>query len=435
MSLEDLTLTEAASQIRSGKLSPLEYTRSLLDRIDRVEPRIEAWVTIDRDAVLKEAANCEREAKARSFRGPLHGIPIGIKDIFYTKGLRTTAGSPLFQMFVPEEDARAVAKLKQAGAIILGKTVTTQFALSDPGPTRNPWNAAHTPGGSSSGSAAAVAARMCPGAVGSQTGGSTMRPAAFCGIVGLMPAARRISRERVFPLSWSLDHVGVFGRSVRDVQLMFAAMNELPSPAPSKKGGGLRVGVIRDFFYSRCTEEARALNEALVKRLADAKFVAGEARLPSVFETAVAAHRNMMRTEAAAAHEGLHSEHAERYGPRLRAFVETGSLMDSTSYLRCLRIRKQYQSEMATLFRDFDVLLTPGATGPAPRGLQSTGDSILNSPWTMADFPALALPHSLSSNGLPVGIQLTAPPMKEATLLQIGERLEQVIGFRHQPNV
>lgn len=433
MGPEDLTLTDAASQVRSGKLSPLEYTRALLNRIDRLESRIEAWVTLDRDAALKEAETCAREAKSRSFRGPLHGVPIAIKDIFYTKGLRTTGGSPLFHMFVPEDDARAVAKLRQAGAIILGKTVTTQFALSDPGPTRNPWNTAHTPGGSSSGSAAAVAARMCAGAIGSQTGGSTIRPAAFCGIAGLMPTQRRISREGVFPLSWALDHVGAFGRTVRDVQLLFSTINESPlerTVLPQR----VRIGVIRDFFYPKCTQEARTLNDAAIKRLADAKFAVEEARLPAVFDVAVAAHRNIMRIEAAAAHEGLHREHAERYGPRLRTFVETGSLLDSGAYLRCLRIRRQYQSEMAALFKNFDVLVTPAAPGPAPEGLASTGDSILNGPWTMADFPTLALPHNLAANGLPVAIQVTAAPMQESMLVQIGEQLEEAIGFREMPN-
>ena len=434
MSLESLSVTEASSEIRKGKVSPLDYARALLEHIDRVEPRIEAWVTIDREAVLAEASKCTREAKDKSFRGPLHGVPIGIKDIFYTKDLRTTAGSPIFHGFVPDRDSRAVAKLKQAGAIVLGKTVTTQFALSDPGPTRNPWNTAHTPGGSSSGSAAAVAARMVPGAIGSQTGGSTARPAAFCGIVGLLPTASRIGREGVFPLSWSLDHVGLFARSVRDIEILLAVMSEsrIERPAPR---GVVRIGVIRDFFYSKCTEEARALHDAVVKRLANTKVLVEEARLPAVFEVATIAHRLIMRTEAGAAHEGLHNEHAESYGPRIRALVESGLLVDSTPYLRALRIRKHYQKEMAALFSKWDVLLTPSATGPAPQGLASTGDSILNLPWTMADFPTISLPHTLASNGLPVAIQLTAPPLQEGVLLQIAGKLEQAIEFRQQPKL
>ena len=187
MNPEDLSITAAASAIRDGNLSPVDYVRALVVRIDALEPRIQAWVTIDREAVLAEAKQHEAEAQRKQFRCSLHGVPVGIKDIFYTKGLKTSMGSVLFTDFIPDEDATAVAKLKKAGAIVLGKTVTTQFAYLDPGTTRNPWNIAHTPGGSSSGSAAAVAARMCPAAIGTQTVGSVGRPAAFCGIVSLMP--------------------------------------------------------------------------------------------------------------------------------------------------------------------------------------------------------------------------------------------------------
>src|SRR5262245_48632533 len=186
MNLEDLSLVQASSQIREGRLSPVEYLKALLALIDRLEPEIRAWVTIDRENALKDAQACETEAKAGRFRGPLHGVPIGVKDIFCTKGLRTTAGSRFMQDFLPDHDAEAVTQLRRAGAVILGKTVTTEFASFDPGPTRNPHNPAHTPGGSSSGSAAAVAARMCPGATGSQTVASIGRPAAYCGVVGIV---------------------------------------------------------------------------------------------------------------------------------------------------------------------------------------------------------------------------------------------------------
>jgi len=209
MNPETLTLTAASQAIRDGRLSPIDYVQALLARIDRVEPRVRAWVTVDREGVLAEARRCEEEARRKQFRGPLHGVPIGVKDLFYTKGLRTTAGSEVFHDFVPSEDARAVQRVKAAGAIILGKTVTTMFANLDPGPTRNPWNPAHTPGGSSSGSAAAVAARMCPAAIGSQTIGSVGRPAAFCGISSLVPTQPRIGLSRTWPLAWSLDHVGI----------------------------------------------------------------------------------------------------------------------------------------------------------------------------------------------------------------------------------
>src|SRR5262249_1141011 len=183
---ESLSLIEAASAIRRATLSPVEYVEALFGVIDRLEPHIQAWVTIDRERVLSEARRCEAEARSGKFRGPLHGVPVGIKDIFYTQGLRTSMGSIIFKDFVPDRDSPTVTKLKQAGAIVLGKTVTTVFANLDPGPTRNPWNLHHTPGGSSSGSAAAVAARMCPAAIGTQTVGSVGRPAAYCGVASLV---------------------------------------------------------------------------------------------------------------------------------------------------------------------------------------------------------------------------------------------------------
>src|SRR5436853_6968755 len=248
MNPETLSLTAACQAIRDGSLSPVDHVKALFARIDKVEPQVRAWVTLDRDAVLADARQCEAEARSKQFRGVLHGVPIGIKDIFYTKGLRTTMGSELFRDFVPQHDSRAVARLKEAGAIVLGKTVTTMFANLDPGPTRNPVNVSHTPGGSSSGSAAAVGARMCPVALGSQTVGSVGRPAAFCGVASIMPTQRRISFQNIWPLSWSLDHVGMMARSVEDLEIMLDVMSETPVEKPARPVP-CRIGVIRDFFY------------------------------------------------------------------------------------------------------------------------------------------------------------------------------------------
>src|SRR5437867_1628463 len=242
------------------RLSAVEYVQACLARMDEVESKVHAWATVDREAVLAEAQQCDAEAARKQFRGPLHGVPVGVKDIFYTKGLRTTMGSPLFRDFVPREDARVVARLKQAGAIVMGKTVTTMFANLDPGPTRNPMNVEHTPGGSSSGSAAAVGARMCPVALGSQTVGSVGRPAAFCGVASIMPTQRRISLRNVWPLAWSLDHVGMMARSVEDLEIMLDVMSETPVEKPARPVS-CRIGVIRDFFYRHATDEARTLND------------------------------------------------------------------------------------------------------------------------------------------------------------------------------
>jgi aspartyl-tRNA(Asn)/glutamyl-tRNA(Gln) amidotransferase subunit A len=219
-----LTLTEASRSIREGKLSPVELTRSCLAMIDRLEPQLKAWVTLDRDGALREAARLEDERRAGRMRGLLHGIPVGIKDIFYTAGMRTTAGHAPMAEFEPDYDSAVVERLKAAGAIILGKTTTTEFALLAPTPTRNPWNLEHTPGGSSSGSGAAVAARMCSAAIGTQTGGSTLRPSAYCGDAGLKPTYGRISAYGMIPLAPSTDHPGIIARAVSDLALMLQAL-------------------------------------------------------------------------------------------------------------------------------------------------------------------------------------------------------------------
>lgn len=434
MNLEDLTIAGAASAIRERTLSPVDYARSLLARIDQVEPRVQAWFTVDRDAVLSGAQKCEAEAREKRFRGPLHGVPLGIKDIFYTKNLRTTMGSPIFANFVPEHDALAVARLKQAGAIVLGKCVTTMFANLDPGPTRNPWNLGHTPGGSSSGSAAAVAARMCPGAVGSQTLGSVGRPAAFNGVASLVPTQRRISLEHVFPLAWSLDHVGVFGRSVEDLELMLDAMTESPVDK-SAVGRPFRIGVVRDFFYEKASSEARSVNDSLADRLAKSGFQIEEVRLPEIFGVAQAALRMIVRAEAASNHKELFEKHSDTYGRKIRTMVETGMLLDAATYVRARRIRRKYQHEMARVLEGFDAMMTPAAVGTAPEGLGSTGDPVMNSPWTLADVPILTLPCAVGSNGMPLGVQLSAAPLREGLLLGVAKSVEGVINFQKRPNL
>jgi aspartyl-tRNA(Asn)/glutamyl-tRNA(Gln) amidotransferase subunit A len=434
MSLEDLSLTAAATAIRSGRLSPVDYAQALLSRIDATENRIQAWVTIDRKAVLAEARRCEDEARNKNFRGPLHGVPVGIKDIFYTRGLKTTMGSAVFNDFVPDEDAAAVTKLKQAGAIILGKTVTTQFANLDPGPTRNPWNLEHTPGGSSSGSAAAVAARMCPAALGTQTVGSVGRPAAFCGVASLMPVRQRISLKNVFPLAWSLDHAGVFARSVIDLRLMLDVMSESPTATGVRPQNPIRIGFIRGFFFENATPEIRESTEALAGRLVAAGFEVEEARLPAIFDIQQAILRTILRSETSSIHERLFAEHSATYGPKLKTLIETGMLVEAADYLHAKRLRRKYQREMSRLFEKFDVLMTPAARGTAPEGIGTTGDPVMNGPWTLSDFPTMTLPHALVANGLPLGIQLTGSPLQESLLLDVGTQIETVIGWKSQPS-
>jgi aspartyl-tRNA(Asn)/glutamyl-tRNA(Gln) amidotransferase subunit A len=433
MNPEDLTVAGAASAIRDGSVSATDYAEGLLSRIDRVEPRVRAWFTVDRKAVLSQAAQCDVEARAKQFRGLLHGVPIGIKDIFHTKDLRTTMGSPIFENFVPQQDARAVARLKQAGAIILGKCVTTMFANLDPGPTRNPWNLEHTPGGSSSGSAAAVAAGMCPGAVGSQTLGSVGRPAAFNGVASLVPTQERISLEHVFPLAWSLDHVGMFGRSVDDLELMLNAMAESPVEKTEVQHP-IRIGIAREFFYDKAGSEARSAVDVVADKLSNAGFRVEEVNLPGTFIAAQAALRVIVRSEAASNHAELFRRHGNSYAKKIRALVETGMLIDAASYVRARRLRRKYQRQMADLLGAFAAVVTPAAVGTAP-DLTSTGDPVMNSPWTLADVPIVTLPCALGANGLPLAVQLAAAPRREGVLLDVARVVERVVDFQKRPDL
>lgn len=432
MDLEQLTVCESARLIRSRKISPVDLLACLISRIEGIDPEIGAWVTIDAKSARAAARQCEAEASRGAFRGPLHGVPLGVKDIIQTDGLRTTMGSKIFEGFVPGQDARVVQKLKEGGAIVLGKTVTTEFALFDPARTRNPWNSLHSPGGSSSGSAAAVSARMCAAALGTQTVGSIGRPASYCGVVGLVPTAGRISRRGVFPASWTLDHVGLFSRSAEDARLLLSVLSE-SAVGEQARPERPRLGLVKKYFHERASLEACRAVDDLSQKLSSAGALVREVEPPEILAVARPAHMTILRCEAASLHYDLWASARDLYSPRVRALVESGMAVDSTAYLRALRVRRRIQRQLTDLFRDWDVLLTPGATGPAPAGLGTTGDPAMNGPWTLADCPSLTLPVTLSSEGLPLSVQLSVAPHREDTLLAVGGWCESVIGFAEQP--
>ena len=318
MSLHTLDALDAARAIREKVLSPVDLVEALLERIDRIDGRVQAWALLDGEGARLAARQAADEAARGVFRGPLHGVPFGAKDIFYSAGLRTEAGSKVMAGFVPDYDTTAVARLKAAGAILLGKLHTTEFATYDPAPTRNPWNLACTPGGSSSGSAAAVAARMIPLSLGSQTIGSNVRPASYCGLVGLKPTFGRISTRGVMALSYTQDHVGLMARSVEDVALGLSiiAGHDPEDPSSSRapvpdyltaltRRRAPRVGVLRDFF-ERATPEVADVTAQAVNRLARAGAAVEEAKLPPTFRAVYAAAYLITRSDTA-------SIHAERY--------------------------------------------------------------------------------------------------------------------------
>jgi aspartyl-tRNA(Asn)/glutamyl-tRNA(Gln) amidotransferase subunit A len=445
--LHELTAADAAARIARRDLSPVELVDALLARIERTEPRLRAWVTVDRDGARAAA----REAEAAATRpgatlGPLHGVPVGVKDIYAVRGLPTTCGFGPLADHVPDEDAPSVARLRAAGAIVLGKTVTTQFASADPPPTANPWKAGRTPGGSSSGSAAAVSARQVPVALGSQTGGSILRPAAYTGIVGLKPTFGRVSKRGVFPLAWSLDHVGPMARTVEDAALLLGVLAghdpadprslDAPvsdylaalSPAPPP-----RLGLLPQVL-ERAEPDVRAHVEGVARRFAEAGAIVREVRLPSPFDLYVAVHRVTMQAEVAAVHSTWLARRPDAYSPRIRAEAMVGQLVPGAAYLHAQRLRRRLAAETDAALAGLDALLQPTASNVAP-DTSTTGNPSFQGPWSLMGLPIITLPSGMSADGLPFGVQLTAARLAEPTLLRAAAWCERVLGFDGRPPV
>ncbi len=443
----NLTVTEAARQVRDKTLSPVVLAQSLLDRIDRMDSDLRSWVTIDREEVLRAARQREVEVEQGGQLGPLHGVPVGLKDIFNTAGMKTAAGSKVYADFVPDFDATSVFKIKEAGGLILGKAVTTEFATADPSPTRNPWNPEHTPGGSSSGSSAAVAARMVPAALGSQTGGSTCRPAAYNGIVGLKATYGRISRYGVVPVSWSLDHVGILVRTVTDAALMLTVLSgedpgdpgSLAMPAPDFSRQMLeftsppRIGLVREYFSETANSEMWSHTEGVAQRLAASGAEVVELTLPPSFSSAHSVQRIVMNVECAAFHEQFFKDRADEYGSKIRANIEMGLLVPAAKYLQAQRLRRQFRHEMIETIRHVDIVMTPATPTPAPKDLGTTGDASFQAHWTSAGLPTVVVPSGLSELGLPMAVQFGGLPYEEGKLLGAALWCEQLLGVDLYP--
>ncbi len=445
-----LTIAQSSAELASGRLTSQALVEDLLGRIDKLDPRLQSWVTVDTEGALNSARSLDRELEESRPRSPLHGIPLGMKDIYYTAGLKTTACSKILADFVPDYDAASVARLREAGAIILGKTVTTEFASGDPPPTLNPWRPAHTPGGSSSGSAVAVAARMIPGAMGSQTGGSILRPAAYNGIVGFKPTFGRISVFGVLPLAWSLDTIGPMVNCVEDAAIMLqhiagydprdSGCADVPTSDYISALGQLerppRIGFIGGFFKERAESEVWDHTETVAQQFANAGAVVEIVMPPPSFASAHTVQWVVNNAETAAYHEENFRTRADDYSEVLRQRIEVGILTPAVSYIQAQRLRRVFRREMEELARGWDLLLTPTTPTPAPRDLSTTGDPVFQSPWTSCGLPTITIPSGISaSTGLPLGTQLAAPPFDEARLLAGARWCEDVLGLRLSPPV
>ncbi|HWI13634.1 MAG TPA: amidase [Burkholderiales bacterium] len=399
----EYTATEASRLMAAGKLTAVQLAEDCLARVAERERDVQAWAYMDARQVREQARKLDGETR----RSPLHGIPVGVKDIIDTFDMPTEYGSPIYPGHRPRWDAACVAALRNSGALIMGKTVTTEFAVRHPNKTRNPHNLAHTPGGSSSGSAAGVADRMMPLALGTQTGGSVVRPAAYCGVVGLKPSYGIISRAGVKPNSESLDTVGLMARSVQDVAMMLAVMTA--QPAEELKPARPRVGFYRTPQWPRADDATKALVEQAAGSLAKAGAVVREITLPAAFDSIEAAHGaiNDYDMNRALAYERAH--HADKISATLMAKIVQSDACTFDQYVAAQRHAAKCRALLAEAFADVDVLLVPSAPGEAPATLTTTGESTFNRIWTVLHVPAVTLPVFKGPTGLPIGVQLIGP--------------------------
>jgi len=453
--LDRLTLEEAADAIRARTLSPVELTGAALDRTEALEPALGAFATVLRDQAEVAARAAEDEIARGRYRGPLHGIPVGVKDLYDMAGLATTASSEVRRDHVAETDARCVERLGAAGAIPIGKTHTHEFAFGVVTPTtRNPWEHDRIPGGSSGGTGAALAAGEVLLGLGTDTGGSIRIPAALCGVAGIKPTYGRVSRAGVTSLSWSLDHAGPLARSVRDlaIALRCLAGYDRRDPAsvdvavPDYLDGiedgvaGLRIGVPRNHYFEPCASAVAATVHGLADQLQ-----AGGARLVPVTipdaDLAMATLFAIVLPEASAYHRRTLRASAERYQPDVRLFLEAGELVLATDYLQALRLRQRMQEGWKHLFADIDVVLAPTTAATAARAGDTEvdlgdGRSLplmeayvrTSAPANLTGLPAASVPAGFDDAGLPIGAQLIGRPFDEATVLRVARAAERITG-------
>jgi Asp-tRNA(Asn)/Glu-tRNA(Gln) amidotransferase A subunit family amidase len=434
-----LSAAVAAAEIASGRLSAEDLALACLAQVDELDGDIRAFAHIDREHVLAQARARDEERRAGRPTGPLHGVPVALKDIVDTSDLPTEYGSPLYAGNLPWREAVVVTRLREAGAVIFGKTVTTEFAYFHPGPTRNPHDLERTPGGSSSGSAAAVAAGMVPLAIGTQTNGSVIRPAAFCGVVGFKPTRGLIPRKGVLPLSSTFDQIGVFARTIEDAAMLAESMvgyhegdpDTRPMARPPFRETAIgewplppRLAFVKSAVWERAAPETQELFAELGEKLGDAMV---EVELGGDYANAYDWHRLIMEAEMAHNLGHIYEKAAERISPVLRELIERGRGHSASDYLRAKAGIATMNEAFDDLFTEFNAVLTPSATGEAPRGLDSTGDPIFSTLWTYLGAPAITVPIKQSASGLPLGAQLVGPRGDDARLLRASRWVTQKV--------
>jgi aspartyl-tRNA(Asn)/glutamyl-tRNA(Gln) amidotransferase subunit A len=448
--LADRPLHEASEMVKTRAVSPVELTRACLERIEQLNPTINAFITVTGESAMAEARAAEEEIGRGGWRGLLHGIPIALKDLIDTAGVRTTAASELFRERVPRDDAEVVRRLKSAGAVLLGKTNLHEFAyggsslISAFGPVRNPRNPEHVAGGSSSGSAAAVACGMCYAAIGTDTAGSIRLPASCCGVVGLKPTYGRVSARGVIPLAWSYDHVGPLTRTVRDAAIVLQAIAgydalDLTScdlavsdytATLDDNVEALRIGVVRDFFFADLEPAVEQHTNAAIEVLARITHAMSEVSFR------VDEDRTVFGGEQYCYHAPFVAEHSEQYQPETLRRIRTGADISTVRYIEKKRELEQMRRAAGDIFRDVDLLITPTSpiSPPTIASLQSPGSDLRKTelvmlrntrPFNVLGLPAISVPCGTTSEGLPVGLQISGPPGGEARVLQLATAYER----------
>ena len=450
-----LTIAETSDLIGSKQLSPVEVVDAHLERIGQTDARLNSFITLLETESLTAAKAAEADIQAGRYRGPLHGIPIGLKDLYYTRGVRTTVGSKIMSDFVPDEDATVVEKFREAGAVIIGKLQMHEFAIGSSsenphyGPAHNPWETDRVTGGSSGGSASAVASGQCMGALGTDTGGSVRIPASLCGIVGLKPTFGRVSKYGVFPAAWSLDTVGPMTRAVRDAAIVLNAIAghdpRDPSSSPraredftvelGKDVNGVRIGIPREHFFDVIDEEVKGSMLDASRVLEGLGASVEEVSIP-LLEYAEQIG-TISSAEAAEVHSDNLRDRAGDIDPEVRARLETGTLTTAVQYIRAQRARAAFNRQVRQTMKRVDILLTPTTAVTAPRigqKMVTVGDreeprlpllARLTRPFNLGGLPAISVPCGFTSAGMPIGLQLAGRPFEEAAVLRVAHAYEQ----------
>jgi len=453
--LTKLTLSEASGLVRSGKVSPVELTQACLGRIEQLNPKLNAFITVTADSALAQAREAESDIQRGQWKGPLHGIPVALKDLVDTVGVRTTAASGLFKDRIATQDAEIVRRLKSSGAVLLGKLNMHEFAyggsslISYFGAVRNPWDSAYNPGGSSGGSAAAVVAELCYGAIGSDTGGSIRMPAAYCGIVGLKPTYGRVSTRGVIPLAWSLDHMGPMTRTAMDAALMLHVIagydpedtNSTDTPVQDYAAGlesktsSLRIGIPRAHFYEGLHPEIQSAMDTALSVLERLTSSQHEIEIPAAHEMALTALL-ILKAEAYAYHREYVTKSPDLYQPETLKRIRAGAEISAAEYVNARRQLDQSRRATSKIFDTLDLVVTP--TTPIPpltvSELLADPDQIRakevlaapnTRPFNLLGLPTVSIPCGFTSKGLPMGMQISGPPGGEATVLRLAHAYEQ----------